>query len=153
MNLKTRIVNLHTVDQVIRWWDFFATGLEFMNRETKWGESADNFFRVLMHALKAGESKAQILLHLAADATPLGFLVMVDNTPPFGRRSALIYAVFSNKKCPSSFMELVAEARAWAVTNDFRVVQACSYRLNRTSVKLYQRYLPGRKFMVFTTEL
>lgn len=149
----TRIVSLTNVDQIMRWWSFFSEGLAYMNRETKWGEEPLDFFKVLMHAIKVGGQKALILLHIGSDAVPLGYLIAVDNSAVFGPKSALIYAVYSNKQCPSTFMELVAETTAWAKTNEYRKVQACSYRLNRTSVKLFQRYLPSRKFMVFTKDL
>lgn len=147
---ETRIVTVRNIDQVLRWWGFFNQGLELINRETGWGERTDDFFRVLCHALKLGTSKSQILIQLGKDGTPLGYLIAVDNSTPYGLKSALIYAVYSNKLCPSTFMELVAEVTQWAKFEGYKQVQACSYRLNRTSVKLFSRYLNDKKFMVFS---
>lgn len=147
------MLQIRDVDQVMRWWHFFRNGLEVINRETKWNESRENFFRMLVHVIKIGDRKGQLLIQVDGALHPLGFLVAADNTPPFGDKSALIYAVYSNKLVPSTFMELIAEVSQWAMTEEYKQVQAVSYRLNRTSVKLFKKYLPDRKFMVFTKVL
>lgn len=149
-----QVISITSVDQVLRWWKFFEEGLNYFNKELKWGKSSADFFKVLLHVATAHPSLGLVVVLVSEHGDPYGYVIAADNTNAFSHKTANIYAVYTNKKCPSSFMELRVEAEQWARSNEYKEVSAVSYRINGASDRWFKKNLKYTKnFMVYVKEL
>lgn len=154
MTRPNRILTIGDLDQLIRWWKFLREGLDCINRETGWSKQAEDFLKFLMHVVDLSPDHGVILVLVSGAGIPYGYAVVVDNTNRSSQKTVNIYAVYTNKKCPSTLTELSAEAFQWAKSRGFREAQACSYRVTGASDRFFKRHFKfDRKFVVYQRTL
>jgi len=149
-----RVVTISNVDQVIRWWNLFKDGLDYCNNELKWKKEPGDFLKILLHIIALGPQDGFIAVLVSGGGQPYGFVVVVNNTNKFSKKTAHIYLMYSNSQCPSTVAELSAEAQAWSKNNNYEEVQACSYRFGGAALRWFQKKMGfTSKFIVFTKPL
>lgn len=123
----------------------------FFNDELKWHKSASDFFKFLLHVVHLPPKDGFVSVLVSGAGTPYGYIIVVNNTNLFSKRTMHVYALYTNNQCPSASVELIAEARQWGVANKYEEVQACSYRFGGAAIRLFTRKLGfTSRFIVFT---
>lgn len=154
MMKANRIIQVSTVSQLVRWWDFFKEGLKFLNSDQKWRKSNEEFLEALLYIVSQGEENSFIGVLVSFAGQPYGFVVVTNNTTRFSKRSCNIFALYSNSKCPSTITELAAEVYQWARTHGYEEAQACSHRVNGSAIRWFQRNMKfDSMFMVFSKKI
>lgn len=129
-------------------------GLDFFRENIKWNKNPEDYFRALMHIMSLGEDRGLLLVLVSGGGTPLGYLAAVDTSSIFTGSQMTVYALYSNKKCSTTFVELCAEVEQWAKLKGFKEVVACSYRFSRAALRWFTGKLKfKREFIVFTKQI
>lgn len=138
----------------MRWWPFLREGLRVFQNDLKWDKTDEDYLKMLMFVLTAGDDCGGIFILVSGGGQPYGYLVCIENTAPFCPRSVNIYAIHTNNKCPSTVAELSAEAQQWAISKGFKEVYACSYRMSGAAIYWFEKKMKfRRKYMVFSKKL
>lgn len=151
----TKIIT--SLEEFLAWWPFLIEGLSVLQDKHAGNNpdiTADEFFRHLLHVLSGGVDYGIIMLLLSKNDKPLGYIVVNDNTYLFQTKTAVVYAIYSNNKCPSTVHELVHDATLWGRPRGYKCVQATSYRLNGAALRWFERKLGfRRRCIVFEREV
>lgn len=150
-----RLIQISSVDHLLRWWNFFKEGLHFLNTEQKWGKTNEQFLEALLYIVSNGEENGFVSVLVSGAGQPYGFIVVANNTTRFSdAKTCNIYAIYTNQDCRSTVAELSAEAFQWAKTHSYKLAQACSHRVNGAAIRWFQKKMRfDRMFVVFTKEL
>jgi len=149
-----KIITISSIEQFHRWWSFFKEGLEFFRKELRWEKTEIDYYKMLLNVVTADPSDGLVIILIGGTGQPYGYLVAVNNTNPFSKKSCNVYSLYTNNKCPSTFLELSTEAEQWARSYDYQEVQACSHRVNSGAIRWFQKKMKyTSKFMVFTKKL
>lgn len=155
MSLRpNRFVFINDLDQLQRWWPFLREGMEYIVKETDWNQNAEDFFKFLLHVVSVAPDNGAVMVLVSGAGQPYGYTVLVNNTHRFSPKTINVYAIYSNRKCPSTMTELAAESLQWARSRGYKEAQACSYRTNGSAIRFFEKHMQfDRKFMVFTRTL
>lgn len=151
-----RIVDLMDCGSVAEFWPFFESGLGELNGTMTNGDavSREAFLRLLFRVIEMGPTRGRVSLLVSKSGKPLAFGIIFDNTEPFCRRSAIVYAVFSNHLCPTAVQELREEAERWARANGYAELHAVSRRINGATFRIFERQWGFRRTaVIFKKEL
>lgn len=121
---------MNSYNEFIANWKFLLEGLEKVRQacpENIPDVTNDEYFKTLL-TLATQPELGKILILTNCDGKPLGFIVLIDITGMFQRKTLNVYIAYSNNKCHSTMKELVFESETWARKNKFKKVQALSYR-------------------------
>lgn len=142
--------------QVLDNWAFFLEGLvELNNPQGARGDvHSEAFLKIALTIVDKGLDFGLVAMLTSVNGKPLGFGMAYDNTEPFCQRSAIVYAVYSNKKCPSTTKELLYHAEIWATNNGFKNLHACSRRFSGAGFRLFESIWGFRRVcIVFNKDL
>lgn len=157
MTTGNRVVDIETIEDLAAKWPFLSDGLVELNASCGNGRSAvtpEAFFKMLLNILAKNPGFGRIAMLVNQNGKPLAFGVMFDNTEPFCKRSALVYAVYSNGKCPTAVQELRLEAETWARREGFKEIHAVSRRINGATFRIFEKMWGFRRTaVVFKKEL
>lgn len=137
-------------------WDFFREGLASLNDPH--GARGDltelQFFQILLYAIAKHPRQGGVGLLTSKNGKPLGYGIMLEDTEPFCKRSAVVYAVYSNGKCATTTEELLENAERWARTEGFVELHACSRRINGAAIRLFEKKWKFKRIcLVFRKEV
>lgn len=132
---------IESVEQLLGFWKFFQEGLESLNDTigTREKVTSDSFFKLLIHVISKNPGFGIIGVLTSKNDKPLGFGVAFNDTDIGLTKSAVVYAVYSNKRCPTTVKELQDIAETWARENGFHKLHACSRRLNGSVMRLFEK--------------
>ena len=156
MNSTNIFTWLKSLSEIQTHWDFFLEGLTNLNDPH--GARGDltpvQFFQMLLYAVEKHPHHGGVGLLTSKNGKPLGYGVVLDNTEPFCRKSVVVYAVYSNGKCATTTVELLANAERWAREHGFAEMQACSRRINGAAIRLFEKKWKFRRIcLVFHKEI
>lgn len=129
-----RVVIVDDYQTFLSNWPFFLEGIQAVrddSPENMPGVTNDEFFRALVRVACTNDGGV-ILLLTSRNGKPLGFLVLIDITYHNQPKTVNCYIAYTNRKCPSTIYELKFEAEKWARFNQYKKLQAISYRLKPT---------------------
>lgn len=139
-----------------KWWPFLFEGLNSLNDPH--GARGDmeplQFFQMVLHAISCHPTNGGVGVLTSKNDKPLGYGIILNNTEPYCRKSAVVYAVYSNGKCPTTTVELLTNAESWARSQGYCDLQACSRRINGAAIRLFEKKWGFRRAcLVFRKEL
>ena len=148
------MVVITSLPELLAHWPFLLEGLAVLrNPQGARGDiSPETFFRICMHTVDKGMTYGLVALLTSTNDKPLGFGVMFENTEPGCQKSAIVYAVYSNKKYKHASKELLSFAEGWSRANDFKQIQACSRRFSGAAFQLFEQNWGFRRACVVFTK-
>ena len=156
-NSKNRLVDIRQHEQVVEYWPFFSQGLAELNATMAPGDtpvSGEVFLRLLFKVVHMGQARGRVTVLVNKNAQPLAFGIVYDNTEALCRRSAIVYAVYSNHQCPTAVTELREEAERWARECGYAELHAVSRRINGATFRIFERQWGFRRTaVIFKKEL
>jgi len=132
-----RAIVIHTIKQVIRWWPLFSEGYAYNSKVLGRVEPTEDFLKILLHVVDKGEEKSFIAVLVSGTGDPYGFIVCSESSD----RRLSIVELFSNKKCPSTTLELVSEAQAWGRSQGFKTLTIKSTRFSHSASRFFKKQL------------
>lgn len=126
-----KLLRVESYAKLVHYWDFFLEGLTAVRNDSQDnmpGVGNEEFFKTLI-SLATGERNGTILLLTSKNGKPLGYMVLIDVTLPYGEKTINCYLAYTNRKCPSTMQELRFEGERWSRENGFKRLQAISYRV------------------------
>lgn len=153
---NNRFIDIDDIEKVTTYWPFLVSGLAELNKTCTNGDSVseDAFFKIVLSVVSRGKKNGRVTVLLNKNDNPLAYGIIFDNTEPFCKRSAVVYAVYSNKQCPTAVEELQAEAEQWATSMGFFELHAVSRRMNGSTIHLFERVWGFKRVaIVFKKEL
>lgn len=144
-----KVLVIQTIKQVLRWWTLFREGYAYNSKVLGRTTVADDFIKTMLRVVDQGEDRSFIAVLVSGGGDPYGFIACEAE----GDR-VVIVEIFSNKKCPSTTIELVSEAQAWARQKNFNCLSVRSNRFNSTAIKFFTKQLGfQQEAIVFSKKL
>jgi hypothetical protein len=151
-NGETKVVHVTDGGQLVCWLPFFLEGLDYLRERTNWNVGQGDFLKELFYAFNHTPQEGIVIVHVSTSG-PLGFLVASNATRPGQPRVAQISAVYTNRTCPSSFLELVTAAFQWGKSFGYGQMFAQSHKVRRSSVERFRKLFDGDPIITFTKTL
>lgn len=152
MNVK--IVPITKIAQLIDEWPIFRQGLEELTSSARCDFDEQALFGMASHVIRLWPKQGLVALLKSKRGVPLGWGIAFENTEPYCRRSAVVYAAYTTNQSPGTLKVLLNYAEKWAREQGIQDLQACSRRFSRAAFRLFER---GWKFqrvcVVFRKEL
>lgn len=145
---------LTTPESIIANWEFFLEGLSQLNNPqgARGDVNHEAFLKLTLAVADKGLDFGLVALLTSCNDKPLGFGIMYENTEPFCERSAIVYAVYSNKKCPTATSELLAHGEEWARKHGIKHLHACSRSFSGARFRLFEKHWHFRRTCVVFTK-
>lgn len=139
-NSSNLFVPLTKAQDVIDNWDFFAEGLNVLNNPqgARGDVTPPALLNLVLNVVEKGLDFGIVALLKSKNGKNLGFGICYDNTEPYCMKSAIVYAVYSNKKSPTTTRELLYHGEKWAREHNFKDLHACSRRFSGASLRLFE---------------
>jgi hypothetical protein len=151
-NGETKVVHVNDGGQLCCWLPFFMEGLEYLRERTNWNVGSESFLKELFYAFNHSPKQGLVVVHVGASG-PLGFLIAADISRLPCSKVAQISAVYTNRECPSSFLELVSAAFQWGRAFGYVQMLAQSHKIRRSSVERFRKLFDGDPIITFTKSL
>ena len=156
LNSKNKLVVYKDPQAVIDDWAFFIEGLGEMlvPQAAKGAVTEETYLKLILEVVRRGFGFGWVSKITDCNGRNLGYAVVFDNTEPFCAKSAMGYAMYSNKLCPTTSRELVFHAERWATANGFKQLHACSRRFSGAAFRLFEGHWGFRRAcVVFSKDL
>lgn len=133
---------IRTAKEVLDLKEFFLEGLRVLNdpQGGRGNVRKESYFQVILQTALGRISDGIVMLMTSVNDKPLGFVVLLNCTPPGGERTAFCYAVYSNGKCHGASYQMLEMVDKWARTYEYRQIQAASRRMTGSAVRLFDRW-------------
>lgn len=148
-----KVITISSIEQLGRWWPFLKEGLQYFKDELKWDIHPIDYYKVILNVIAGYEDDGIVMVLVSGTGQPYGYIVAINNSNAYSKRTVNVYAVFTNRKCPSAFAELSAETAQWAKSKNYEEVQACSPRVSGASIRWFKKHGFTNPFLVFTRPL
>ena len=139
--MGNKFIEVDSLAAVTEQWPFLVSGLDELNETCVNGErvSESAFFRVVIHTMALPNDRGRVTVLANKNNEPLAFGIVFENTERFCKRSAIVYAVYSNHKCPTAVDELRDEAERWARHYGYEELHAVSRRINGATFRIFEK--------------
>ena len=113
-----------------------------------------DFLNRVMRIAIAGDEFGAVMVFKSKNEKPLGFMVIFDDSEGKDRRSAFIYAGYSNGKYADAPVASMTYVQDWARQHGFTALRTQTRRINGAAMRLFRKKLGFRPLaMIFEKTL
>lgn len=149
-----RLVLVTGVKAVLRWWPFILEGYKSIGVKGGLKMTPEGYLKIVMHICSLSPKKGRLAILVSGSGEPYGYVLALDITHKFSPKTVNLFAFYTNKKCPSTLLELSKDTEAWARECGYEVVQACSTRFGGGAIRWFHKNMGfNDKMIVFSRHL
>lgn len=140
---QMKAVVVQDVPTLLHWWPLFLEGWTELCSPVKGrGDlTASEFLTMLLRVLSLGPNDGLVAVFVSQNDKPLGFAVVMNDSETPERRTALIYAGYSNSKYAHAAVEETEFVQKWAKARGFTELHAQSRRLSGAAMRWFRKKL------------
>lgn len=150
------IERITTFKELEQWWPVIVEGLPGLNEYApeKRRISSEYLLQVSLMCIEMGTEASLFGVITSKNGKPLGWVMVLENTLRFKDKTCVVFAAYSNGKCPGLTKGVLVQIEKWAKENEFKEIQAMSFSFNGSRFRLFERTWKMRRTAVlFTKEL
>ena len=138
-----RVEHVVDVPGLIRWWAFFVAGWQDLCSPVKGrGDlTLDEFLSVLLRVVSIQPRDGLLAVIASKNEKPLAFCVVMEDSETPRRRTALIYAGYSNEKDKAVILPTFEYVETWAKANGFVELHAQTNRFSGAAMRWFRKKL------------
>lgn len=143
------------VDEVVAQWPFFAEGLTALNEPIAMPEqvTTETWMQALVESASTAESEALVAMTLNKNLRPLAFIVLFNNTSRYSKRkSALVYAIYSNRLNKHAARWTLMMAERWARQHGYQELHGYNAKVNSHGIRMCEWVFGFKRQKVFFTK-
>lgn len=146
-----KFVYITDLEPLLEAWPFLLEGLGTLNdpQGGRGNIEPERFFKILLRVALGDPEEGAVVVLTSKNDKPLGYIVFLNNTTPFDKKTLLVYAIYSNNKMAGTAKVLSVEMKRWARQHGFAKATAASFRLTGSAVRWFRRLGFQRKCIGF----
>lgn len=152
---QLKSVVITDVPTLLQWWPLFLEGWQDLCGPFKGRVdlTASEFLTMLLRIIGLGDDDGLVVVFLSQNDKPLGFMAAMNDSETPERRTALIYAGYSNSKYAYAAIDATEFVQKWAKARGFTELHAQSRRLSGAAMRLFRKKLGFQPMAVVFSKL
>lgn len=152
---QLKSVVIEDVTALLDWWPLFLEGWRDICAPFKGRVdlTASEFLTMLLRVVGMGKTDGLVVVFMSQKDKPLGFMVAMNDSETPERRTALIYAGYSNSKYAYAAVDATEYVQKWAKAQGFTELHAQSRRLSGAAMRLFRKKLGFQPMAVVFSKL
>lgn len=149
------IFEIHTIDEVLKYWDFLLEGLVAANESQKWVEQripVDKFFKQVIQTVKLPPNEFLIAV-MEEGGHLLGYIINFMVVKPNTHAQIWCYLAYSINDNSYMMKELLQYGEAWARDKGYKEIMCNSARFSAASFRMFEKRWKFRRLSVTFSKL